>query len=1753
MTRSSSVFPSCDEIAVTGYSCRLPGADDADGFWSLMMEGGSAIRQIPSDRFAIDRFFRPGSPSPGKTYVKSAGLIDNVFDFDAAFFGISPREAAQMDPQQRLLLQVAWEAIEHAHLTRDDIRGDRTGVFVAASSCDHMAAAFESPEAMGSTFMTGNTMSVIANRLAYHFDIKGPSSTIDTACSSSLFALHQASLALRSGEIDRAIVGGVNILLSPYPFIGFSRASMLSPDGECRAFDAGANGYVRGEGAVVMVLERASNNAVNKRSRSYLAGIGVNSDGSKAGISLPSVEGQRDLLRHVWRGIDYSPDQIAFVEAHGTGTPVGDPIEANALGQSVSQDRASPLPIGSAKTNIGHLEACSGLVGMLKAQLALERGVLPPSRNYQQPNPDIDFETLNLTVTRDAISLPSEGVLYAGINSFGFGGTNGHAVLRRIEDTPAEVLQTTLPSKLVLTAATEESRSQLAARWKTRLESAKGSEWAELLSASAHSRTRHRYRLVAQGEPSEIIDGLEHAVRGERHAAIVLGDAPDTEGETAFVYCGNGAQWAGMGIDFYAKEASFRDGVDRVASISRSLGYPDPVQMLHLPDLDACLEDGVVAQSLLFAIQVGLTEALRAGGLRPAVTVGHSVGEVTAAWAAGCLNLADACKLIYGRAQAMSELQGSGAMAAVLAGVEQTRAAVADSGLQELEVAGDNSPRSTTISGPADQISAFVKIARQRRLAVQRLPVSYPYHSAAMADVRARMLDLISDIPGQAGSLRFMSTTLGREAVGEELKSDHWWQNARQMVRFREAITNLCQSGASTFVEIGPRPLLQNYIADCAKSAGKRAAVVPSCNRGNAAPNSIDEIVARAVANGAKVESETYFGPAIGSRTSLPAYPWSNKTFVHERSDGFLDLLGHQEGHPLLGHRASEDTWVWQSDIDLQRLPWLADHRVGDAVALPATCYLEIALAALQTLHSGPVEVRDLDLLQPLILGADEAAAKRVRTTLEPETGLLRIESRSFGSSDDWLLHARGVGAKAPSFSENDNKVSLAFLPEWGAEELYRDLSSVGLSYGPSFQRVLRVRAGSGRGSSDLDPSGPQLGMHLDPVLTDAALHGLYPLIMAKLGGTDAPRTLLPARLGRVRLYLPGLRPARAELSLSTVSPLGVSASVTLLSEDGHAIACLEDLKLKPINGGSTGQKIVPFWHEFKLPLTDLDYRPAILKEPTVELDRLGLLDEEVAEMDLLLDAIARRVAWEVLDSKGPDAPGASSLRRVLGQDAETPAQTQTEAPYPPLPTLFEAMLDINPRYSEEILRTLKLRQCLLAETSEASTERVLRPPSSIWSKATQVLDAALGTWPKAAPGRMLLVGDVPSNMPGDLLNRYPEALIAIAGSTRALDERLAVRFQPDPAVHVAGLQDQLEWRCYDMVVLCDIASDFLAWSDELKTNLSKSTSGLLFLETEENAFDLLEALRRGESTFDGRQSLKQISTWFEANELSYQLPTADSGAVFQMLVVETSNSAGLSGLAVPEPVVMLNEHQELKDALARQGARVQYAEAFFAAESSALGYAILPIDPNRAKAVEAIKRYLPHLDKLKALWCVVDAHSASSRDEIEWIKGYLRVLANETTSDVSIHFASLEPGAPLDDFAAAIVSGLKEPEVWVEVNGISASRVAMSERSDIRAPVKHDQTWVLDTERPGLLDSLEWRLAERKRPGPKEVEVQVSATGLNFRDLMWAQRLLPPEALEQGYAGPGLGMECSGLVVRAGQESGICVGERVLTCASNA
>ncbi|HEX2151044.1 MAG TPA: type I polyketide synthase, partial [Stellaceae bacterium] len=1140
-------------IAIVGASCRFPGAPNLEAFWELLTTGTDAISEVDAGRWSTRFYYHPTFGEPGKSYTWSAGLISDVDLFEPAFFGISPREAAQMDPQQRILLELVWHATEDAGIPASKLAGSATGVYIGGSSTDYRDLRLGDPASGDSYFMTGGTLSILANRISYVFDLHGPSLTIDTACSSSLVALHHACEAMRDGRIGTAIVGGVNLLLSPYPFLGFSRASMLSRRGRCFAFDERADGYVRGEGGGVIILKKLTQAlADGDRVRAVILGTGVNSDGRTIGLSMPSEAAQSALIRTVCERAGVTPDDLAFFEMHGTGTPAGDPIEAAAVGRTLGQSRRETLPIGSVKSNIGHLEPASGMAGLLKAALALEYRTTPPSLHCETPNPKIPFGDLNLRLVNEIEPIADGSCV--GVNSFGFGGTNGHAVLGMASHRAdnAAVAETELPP-LVISAQTAASLRALSESWRDTLAAAPPEAVGPLLRSAARRREHHPERLVALGaDRADTVAALADFAAGIDSAAIVSGTAV-RDAKLAFVFAGNGAQWPSMGRDAYRANAAFRDAVSLAdAALRPALGWSvaerlergaEPEQLAHAD----------VAQPLLFAVQVGIVTVLRELGIEAQAHIGHSVGEIGAAWAAGALPLADAARVVVARSRQQERTRGHGRMAALALGGEAARELLAETG-SPLEVGALNASQSVTLSGPEDAIERLGAEARRRGIAFRALDLNFAFHSAAMDPIRDDLLADLADLTSGAPRAALISTVTGEPAASGDLDAAYWWRNIRSPVRFTEGMARLVGDGFRIFVEIGPHPVLQAYLHDALRAADAQGRVLGTLARRQDDADPFPAIAARVhVAGYDIVEAKRFDGPA--EPNGLPLYPWNKERFWFDRTVEASNPVDPRFDHPLLGFRQNGAVRSWLNHLDPEILPWLADHAVEGVPVLPGAAIVEMALAAAQLRRpdAAAIEVRDIELRRPVPF--EKGRAREIRSVEIGEDGDWELTSRPRLADDPPTLHAVArlvtasdfvppplFGPDVPSRAEVD------------AASLYSLAARLGLDYGERFRTVRRIELlgpgdTTGEATAQLDPSvidEPLAPYIIHPALLDGALQGLLALIADGQAGHSrdlAGASFLPWRFGRVRAPAPfGRVPHSARLRVTRIGTRSASA-----------------------------------------------------------------------------------------------------------------------------------------------------------------------------------------------------------------------------------------------------------------------------------------------------------------------------------------------------------------------------------------------------------------------------------------------------------------------------------------------------------------------------------------------------------------------------------------------------------------------------------
>ena len=1231
-----------EPIAIVGAACRFPGAADLDQFAELLARGQDAVTEIPDERWSKERFFHPARGQRGKAYSFAAGVLGEVGGFDPAFFGISPREATQMDPQQRLMLELAHEAIEDAGLDGSRLAGTPVGVYVGGSSWDYSSLHTGDPAVMDAYSMTGATLCSLSNRVSYAFDLRGPSFTVDTACSSSLVALHQACEAIRAGLVPAALVGGVSLLLVPQTFVGFSAASMLSPTGRCHAFDQRANGYVRAEGGG-MVLLRPLRDAIRAGDpvRAVIRGTGVNSDGRTTGFSLPNKAAQAALLRQVYGRFGLDPEDLAYLEAHGTGTPAGDPIEAGALGEVLGRQRGEPLPIGSVKTNIGHLEAASGMAGLLKAVMVLEGGVIPPSLHCETPNPAIPFESLNLCLVPQARPVGKRlGPALVGVNSFGFGGTNAHVVLEGAPSLPPAGIpgNATLPP-LLLSARSDSALDHLAALWRDRLAAVEGADaeetWGDatsLLRGAAIAREQHKLRLAVHGDSAaQLVAGLDAYLEDRPSAHVVKGSA--VSGRVAFVFSGNGSQWAGMAGDAMQHSAAFRAAMAEVDTALRPwLGWS--VQDRVVTADVASLHDTAIAQPLLFAVQVASVLALRAAGIQPDACMGHSVGEVAAAWAAGALSLDQAAQVIAARSRRQRATHGHGRMGVIALGLDKAQAAVAGAGL---EIAAHNSSGATTVAGPEDALAALATLAKRQGWSFIALDLDYAFHTAAMDPIR---LPLLADLEGLAPSrsaIPFVSTVTGQVADGTELDAQYWWRNVREPVRFAEAARCLVEDGTRIFLEVGPVAVLQAYLHDALQQQDVAGRVLATLARRPAPLDPFLLAALRCHTAGVDIRATEQFAGPYAVR-GLPRYPWQRERFWQAATPEAAFSSTAKPEHPLLGMRQGAEPLAWSAEMGLALQPWFADHVVGGAAVAPAAALVEMALAAARARHpvAPAIEVLEFEIGRPLVFEAD--ALRVVQLRVGAANGGFELMSRPRLSDEAWTVHATGRLAAAETATParpRPPRPDGTAQRRLGAEALYALAGKLGLDYGPAFRTVTGVDVLDDTGAlvhlAPTDQVGP--GLLLPPPLLDGAMQGLVALAAGLL---EDGAGVLPWRFGRIRLLrTEGVTPSAAQLCITRSGPRSVRADILLLDAAGTVVAELLECWFVRVTLGRRARMEDRTFHPVLAPSPD-PRRPAaeqVALDVALEVQREGDLDEEPGpdEFSILADAFAAAAATGAL------------------------------------------------------------------------------------------------------------------------------------------------------------------------------------------------------------------------------------------------------------------------------------------------------------------------------------------------------------------------------------------------------------------------------------------------------------------------------------------------------------------------------------------
>ncbi|MFE2060291.1 SDR family NAD(P)-dependent oxidoreductase [Streptomyces sp. NPDC059446] len=1061
-----------DLIAVVGMAGRFPGAPDTDSLWTLMTDRREAVRPVPPDRWDSAAPLDPQLRIPAV-----GGFLDDIDLFDAGFFGVSPREAAAMDPQQRLLLEVGWRALEDAGQRAADLAGSRTGVYVATVWHDYELLRKARGARHTSHTLVGTGRDILANRLSYFMKLRGPSLAVDTGCSSGLVGLDLAARALRQGDIEAAIVGSTNLMMDPHVTVGLTHFGGLSPDGRCASFSRSANGFVRGEGVAAVYLKTLSRALEDgDRVHGVLVSTLTNNDGGGHSLVSPSQEGQEDLLRRSYGGRSVPAAALSYVEAHGTGTKRGDPTEAGALGTvlGLARPAGDPLPIGSVKTNIGHLEGSSGLAGLIKVLLSLRHRVVPPTLHAEELNPDIPFDELNLTVVREPLRLPAEGPVYLGVNSFGWGGTNAHVVVASPPPEAAEATRTPaspatgLPPVVTLSARRAPLLARRAAQLHDQL-AAQEAEATDVAGALAWRRDHFadRAAFVAHGT-QELSSGLAALAGSSAEDAETAGVATGRatpHGRTAFVFPGQGSQWREMGHQLYRDSALFASVVDRCAKALAPHVDWDLLDIFAGGPADADPADGGtpdgggiagtwtertdVLQPALWAMSLGLAELWKAAGIAPDVVVGTSQGEITAATFAGVLSYDDAALILARRGTLIADrVSGHGLMLAV--DLDREAAVRAMEGFEDMvSFAAHNGPRSCVLSGDREYILALKELLEADGTYCGLVNIDYASHSAGMEVLSEDLVTALAPVRPGAGTTEVMSTVHARLVEGTELDAGYWVQNLCRPIEFVTSMTELFDSGVTHVVEVSPHPVIFPSLEQLAAGHPTTPAVLTTLRRQQ---GGVDDF-ARALARGYTTGLEPFGALPRDSRYPVPGYPLERDSFwpaegrrTTGATQGFEAPLTPAPGRPGVWHGALE--------LSLEDQPWLGDHKLYDTPVLPGAGMLALVMhTALARTGAVPGGLADVAFRKQVTLGREA-----VRFTTEwqdtPAGGDLRLLSLPEGAAGwDVIATARA--------HQREGTVAAPLFPEWATglesadpEDFYRRCAELGQVYGPAFQRV---------------------------------------------------------------------------------------------------------------------------------------------------------------------------------------------------------------------------------------------------------------------------------------------------------------------------------------------------------------------------------------------------------------------------------------------------------------------------------------------------------------------------------------------------------------------------------------------------------------------------------------------------------------------------------------------------------------------------
>ncbi len=1153
-------------------ACRLPGGiNSPDLFWDALLRGDDLVVEIPAERWDVDYYYDPEPGVPGRSVCKWGAFLNDVGDFDPDFFGISEKEATAMDPQHRLLMETAWEAMEHAGLTKATI-DEATGVFVGLNYGDYQFV-HAATDAFDGPYGNPGTISCMASgRIAYALGLHGPAVTIDTACSSGLFAIHQACRSLNDGESTLAFAGGVNVMMEPRRSVSASAGGMLSGTGHCHAFDVKADGFVSGEGCVVLLLKRlADAQRDGDRVLGVIRSTAANQDGHTQNIAMPSAEAQAAVYREALKLADVDPATVGMVEAHGTGTPVGDPLEYSSVAEVYGI--GTPCVLGASKTNFGHLQAAAGALSLMKAVLAVQHGVVPKNLHFEALPEEMARIETGLVIPQETTPWPATGQQprRAAVSAYGISGTNVHAIVEQAPERLSRNGAATKPGHdgtlvFPLSSSSADGLRETARRLADWVEAQETEVPIADLAYTLARRRGHRSvrTTVLAGSTPELVGALREVAASELPYQEVVGQE---QRAPVWVFSGQGSQWAAMGTDLLATEPAFAATIAEVEPLIAAESGFSVTEALTAPEKVSGIDR---VQPTLFAMQVALAAAMTSYGVQPGAVIGHSMGEAAAAVVAGALSLQDGVRVICRRSKLMTKIAGAGAMASVELPAQQVLSELMARGVDDAVVAVVASPQSTVIGGATETVRELVAAWEQREVMAREVAVDVASHSPQVDPILDELYDVLAEIEPLTPEIPYYSATSFDPREEPYCDANYWVDNLRHTVRFSAAVQAALEDGFRVFGELSPHPLLTHAVDQTAQSLDMTVAALAAMRREQPLPHGMRGFLGDVYSTGAVIDFSVLYPGGHLVNAPLPA--WSHRTLLLSR-DGHSSraLRSSVAVHPLMGQHVrlpeEPERHVWQAEIGTTALPWLADHKVHSTAALPGAAYCEMALAAASTVFGEASGVRDVRFEQMLLL--DEETQISLTATAEvPGALAFSVETTEEGMQvrrASAVLHDVDDENQPPTL---DIDALLAAHPSRLEGSDLRDAMDLcGIQYGPAFTGLAAAHTAEGTGTTVLAEIGlpsvirtQQSNYGVHPALLDACFQSVaaHPSVAnASYGGL-----LLPLGVRQLRLYGP-VHTARYCYSRVTAATGGaVDADLDVLDKHGTVLLTVRGLQM---------------------------------------------------------------------------------------------------------------------------------------------------------------------------------------------------------------------------------------------------------------------------------------------------------------------------------------------------------------------------------------------------------------------------------------------------------------------------------------------------------------------------------------------------------------------------------------------------------------